>query len=84
MGEAVYLNMIGRAKRYVYINTPYLILDSAMQTALCTAAQSGIDVRIVTPHVPDKWYVHAVTRSYYPVLIESGVKIYEYTWLYAL
>jgi cardiolipin synthase len=79
VGEAVYLNMIGRAKRYVYINTPYLILDSAMQTALCTAAQSGIDVRIVTPHVPDKWYVHAVTRSYYPVLIESGVKIYEYT-----
>lgn len=79
VGETVYLNMIGRAKRYVYINTPYLILDSAMQTALCSAAQSGVDVRIITPHIPDKWYVHAVTRSYYPVLIESGVKIYEYT-----
>lgn len=79
VSEAVYLNMIGRAKRYVYITTPYLILDSAMQTALCTAAQSGVDVRIITPHIPDKWYVHAVTRSYYPVLIESGVKVYEYT-----
>ncbi|MGI6148950.1 MAG: cardiolipin synthase [Limnochordia bacterium] len=79
VGETVYLNMIGRAKRYIYINTPYLILDSAMQTALCTAAQSGVDVRIITPHVPDKWYVHTVTRSYYPVLMESGIKIYEYT-----
>lgn len=79
VGETVYLNMIGRAKRYIYINTPYLILDSAMQTALCTAAESGVDVRIVTPHIPDKWYVHAVSRSYYQVLMEAGVKIYEYT-----
>lgn len=79
VGETVYLNMIGRAKRYVYINTPYLILDSAMQTALCAAAESGVDVRLVTPHIPDKWYVHAVSRSYYQVLMEAGVKIYEYT-----
>lgn len=71
--------MISRAKRYVYINTPYLIVDNEMVTALCTAAKSGIDVRIVTPHVPDKWYVHAVTRAYYEMLIASGVRIYEYT-----
>ena len=50
-----------------------------MVTALCTAAKSGVDVRIVTPHVPDKWYVHAVTRANYPVLVEAGVHIYEYT-----
>lgn len=79
VGETVYLNMISRAKRYIYINTPYLIVDNEMVTALCTAAKSGIDVRIVTPHVPDKWYVHAVTRAYYEMLIASGVRIYEYT-----
>ena len=78
VGETVYLNMIGRAKRYIYINTPYLILDSPADSTL-PAAQSGVDVRIITPHVPDKWYVHTVTRSYYPVLMESGIKIYEYT-----
>ncbi|PWX63492.1 cardiolipin synthase, partial [Clostridium perfringens] len=48
-------------------------------TALTLAAKSGIDVRIVTPHIEDKWYAHIVTRAYYPQLIESGVKIYEYT-----
>ena len=79
VGETVYLNLINRAKDYVYINTPYLIIDNEMITALCIAAKSGIDVRIVTPHIPDKWYVHAVTRAYYDMLLESGVKIYEYT-----
>lgn len=79
VGETVYLNLINRAKRYVYINTPYLILDNEMATALRMAAKSGVDVRIVTPHIPDKWYVHAVTRAYYEMLLESGVRIYEYT-----
>mgnify|MGYP002902925969 CR=1 FL=1 len=59
--------------------TPYLILDNEMVTSLINAAQSGIDVRIITPHVADKWYVHMVTRSYYAQLIRGGVKIYEYT-----
>lgn len=79
VGETVYLNLINRAKDYVYINTPYLIIDNEMITALCMAAKSGVDVRIVTPHIPDKWYVHAVTRAYYDMLLESGVRIYEYT-----
>ncbi len=79
VGETVYINLIYKARRYVYINTPYLILSSEMVTALCTAAKSGIDVRIVTPHIADKWYVHAVTRANYPALVEAGVKIYEYT-----
>lgn len=79
VGETVYLNLINKAKRYVYINTPYLIIDNEMVTSLCIAAKSGIDVRIVTPHIEDKWYAHMVTRAYYPVLLESGVKIYEYT-----
>ena len=79
VGETVYLNLINKAKRYVYITTPYLILSSEMLTALTSAAKCGVDVRIITPHIPDKRYVHAVSRSHYQPLIEAGVKIYEYT-----
>ena len=79
VGESVYLNLIGKAERYIYINTPYLIIDNEMSMALCLAAKRGVDVRIVTPYIADKWYVHAVSRSNYEVLVESGVCIYEYT-----
>ncbi len=79
VGENTYLNMISRAKDYIYLFTPYLIIDHEMVTALMLAAKSGVDVRIVTPHIPDKWYVFAVTQSYYEVLIEAGVRIFEYT-----
>ncbi len=79
VSETVYLNLISRSRNYVYITTPYLILDNEMLTALSTAAKSGVDVRIITPHIPDKPIVHAVTRSYYHLLVTSGVRIYEYT-----
>ena len=79
VGENVYLNVINKAKDYVYITTPYLIIDNELVTALILAAKSGVDVRIITPHIRDKWYAHIVTRAYYAHLIESGVKIYEYT-----
>lgn len=79
VGEHVYLQIINNAKEYVYINTPYLIIDDEIMSALCLAAKSGVDVRIVTPHKWDKWFVHMTTRSYYRELINSGVKIYEYT-----
>lgn len=79
VGQTVYLNIINRAKRYVYIFTPYLIIDNAMQTALCNAAKSGVDVRIVTPGIPDKKMVFLMTQSYYEPLLRDGVKIYEYT-----
>lgn len=79
VGENAYLNIINEAKRYVYITTPYLIIDNEMSRALILAAKSGIDVRIITPHVADKWFVHAVTRAYYKQLVKFGVKIYEYT-----
>ncbi|MCK8817905.1 cardiolipin synthase [Natroniella sulfidigena] len=78
VGQIVYLNLINKAQDYVYIMTPYLIIDNEMATALSAAAKGGVDVRIITPHCADKWYVHAVTRSYYRILIENGVKIYEY------
>lgn len=79
VGEHVYLKEITDAKRYVYINTPYLIVDDSMISALTLAAKSGVDVRIVTPHVWDKFFVHMTTQSYYRDLIKGGVKIYEYT-----
>ncbi len=74
----VYIALINNATKYVYITTPYLIIDHEMTSALCYAAKRGIDVRIITPHIPDKKVVFEVTRSNYPILIEAGVKIYEY------
>ena len=77
--EDCYMHIINRATRYVYITTPYLILDNEMITALQSAARSGIDVRIITPHVPDKWLVQQATKSFYGPLLKAGVRIYEYT-----
>lgn len=79
VGENVYLNIINQAKKYVYICTPYLIIDNEMMTALCLASKKGVDVRIVTPGIPDKKIVFLLTQSYYEQLVEAGVKIYEYT-----
>ncbi len=76
----VYINMISSAKKYVYITTPYLIPDSETISTIQLASKSGIDIRIITPHIPDKWYVDAVTKSNYDSLIKSGVKIYEYKY----
>jgi cardiolipin synthase len=71
--------MVTKARDYLYITTPYLVIDETMTAALCTAARSGVDVRIVTPHIPDKKVVFSVTRSNYPTLLEAGVRIYEFT-----
>jgi cardiolipin synthase len=77
--ENVYLNIIYGAKRYLYIFTPYLIADNETVSALSLAAKRGVDVRIMTPGIPDKKIVNQLTKSYYPELIKQGVKIYEYT-----
>ena len=77
--EGIYMQIINSAQRYVYIVTPYLIIDNSMKQALRLAAKSGIDVRIITPHIPDKLYVHPVTQYNYYDLLEAGVRIYEYT-----
>lgn len=78
VGENIYLQIIYSARKYVYIFSPYLIIDDAMMKALTLSAKSGVDVRIITPHKPDKPVVHATSRSYYRELIENGVKIYEF------
>lgn len=79
VSQSVYLNMISRARKSICITTPYLIVDESTNNALCNAAKTGVDVRIITPHIPDKRYVFEVTRAHYPPLLEAGVKIYEYT-----
>ncbi len=77
-GEMVYLNIINQAKKYVYINTPYLIVDYYFIEAIKNACKRGVDVRIMTPHIPDKKTIYFMTKSNYSDLIEAGVKIYEY------
>ena len=78
-GENVYLNLIKNAKHYVYITTPYLIIDDEMERELTLAARRGVDVRIVTPGIPDKKMAFKATRSHYARLVAYGVRIYEYT-----
>ncbi|MCM1282185.1 MAG: cardiolipin synthase [Muribaculaceae bacterium] len=79
VGENVYLNLINHAKKYVYVFTPYLILDTEMTTALINAAKSGVDVRILVPGIPDKKLVYMLTQSNFSALIQGGVNIYKYT-----
>lgn len=79
LAENVYLNVINQATQYVYIYSPYLVIDYEMTRALSLAARRGVDVRLVVPAIPDKKTVYALTRSYFPELIENGVKVYKFT-----
>lgn len=79
VGEHVYLHVLNHSKKYVHIMTPYLIIDNEMVTNLTYAAKSGIEVIIIMPHIPDKWYAFALAKTYYEELIAAGVQIYEYT-----
>ena len=79
LAKNLIVDMICRAEDHVYIFTPYLIIDSDLRSVLCIAAKRGVDVRIVTPGIPDKKLVYRVTRANYRSLFNSGVKIYEYT-----
>jgi cardiolipin synthase len=77
-GEAAYLNIINGAEEYIWISTPYLILDYEMVSALTLASRDGVDVKIIVPAVPDKKYVQMVTRQNYRVLLDSDIEIYEF------
>ena len=79
VGENVYLNMIKHAKRRLYVATPYLIISDEMNRELGLAAKRGVDVRVITPGIPDKKIIYKVTRSYYAGLVRQGVRVYEYT-----
>lgn len=76
--QGLYMQILNTAHRYVYIATPYLILDSNMTAALVMAARSGIDVKICTPFIPDKNYVHPASQFHYAELLDAGVRIFEY------
>lgn len=79
IGKQVYLHILNRAQKYVYIMTPYLILDDELENALKFAAKRGVDVRLILPHIPDKVTVFALAKGHYAALKEAGVRIFEYT-----
>ena len=79
VAKQVYLHILNQARSYVYIMTPYLILDSELSNALQYAAKRGVDVRILLPHIPDKRTAFALAKSHYRQLHQAGVQIYEYT-----
>ena len=78
VGEMVYMDMLNRARKYVHIITPYLILDGELETALRFAAERGVDVHLILPGKPDKWFVYALAKTHYKALLSSGVKISEW------
>lgn len=78
IGVDLHIQMITKASRYLYITTPYLVIDETIASALYISAQSGVDVRIMTPHIPDKKTVFMVTQSHYESLLRAGVRIYEF------
>ncbi len=78
-GENVYIDILGRARKYVHIMTPYLILDGVMEKALKFAAERGVDVKLILPGIPDKKVAYALAKTHYKTLLDAGVKIYEYT-----
>ena len=77
--ETVYREMMNAARRTLYVTTPYLVIDDMLLEALCQAARSGVDVRVVVPSIPDHWYVHLTSQSFYGELLAAGVRVYEYT-----
>ena len=78
VGKTVIQNMLNNATKYVYITSPYLIVDNELCTTIENTALRGVDIRIIVPHIPDKKIVFNMTKSYYKRLVNAGVKIYEY------
>ena len=78
VGKSVIQNMLSGATRYAWMTSPYLIIDNDLCTDLENAALRGVDVRIIVPHIPDKQIIFSMTQSFYPRLMDAGVKIYEY------
>ena len=79
VGESVYMDILNQANDYVHIMSPYLILDGELETALCFAAQRGVEVKLILPGIPDKLAPYALAKTHYAHLLKAGVKIYEYT-----
>ena len=79
VGESVYMDILNRAKDYVYIMTPYMIMDDKLENSLTFAAERGVDVRIILPYISDSFPAQALAKTHYKKLLDAGVKVYEYT-----
>ncbi|MBW9212858.1 MULTISPECIES: cardiolipin synthase [Terrabacteria group] len=79
LGLDIHINLINRAKKYIYIDSAYLVITDTIRDLLILAAKRGVDVRILTPHIPDKAWVFQITRGNYEALVKAGIKIYEFT-----
>lgn len=79
VGERVYIDLINAAHKTLYMTTPYLIIDKEMENTMIHAADRGVDIRLLMPHIPDKKAVFNLSRSFYGRLMKAGVKVYEYT-----
>lgn len=79
VGEFIYLDIINNATDYLYIMTPYLIIDDTMYRALHNASKRGVDVKVIIPQNPDHWYAYYVSETYSIDLIKAGIDIYKYS-----
>ena len=79
LGERVYMDILNCSHKYVHIMSPYLILDGELETAIKFAAERGVEVSLILPGIPDKRAPYYLAKTHYKTLLESGVKIYEYT-----
>ena len=78
VGKTIIQSILATATKYVYVTTPYLIIDNELCASIENASLRGVDVRIIVPHIPDKKIVFNMTKSFYKRFIDAGVKIYEY------
>lgn len=79
VAKDVYENMLDRATRYIHMMSPYFIVDKEFLDDMCFAAKRGVEVCLILPHIPDKKLVYYIARTYYPILLKAGIRIYEYT-----
>ena len=79
VSNELFVDLLSQAKDTAWFYTPYLMPGNALLDAFVRAARRGVDVRIIMPGIPDKKIIYRMSRSFYPVLLGAGVKIYEYT-----
>lgn len=75
----LFIDLLSQSTDYAWFFTPYLMLGDDLMAAMLAAVRRGVDVRIIMPGIPDKKLIFRMSRSFYQVLLNGGVKIYEYT-----
>jgi cardiolipin synthase len=74
----VFVVALTNARRRVWVQSPYFVPDEPLITAMCVAATSGIDVRLMMTGVPDKKIPFYAAHTYFGKLLEAGVTVYKY------